>query len=411
MTFKDLQDAIKRGAVSDQAGTEFDDRIKDVTNRALLRISRDCGWRSMRRKSEFTTIKPYDEGSGGGLFHFDSDTINISGSLLVTNDINVGRRIQLGGSSKNFTIKNITGEEAITLTSNYDGVTVSSSTMNILGQEEYNLPLQAGHRMFMWHEEYGYPYLMQYVTDQDFYARGIINTTQGVPITYRMWGEDDTIEQIRTASTLAINSSNAADTSKEIVVFGTVAGYPDSEVITTDGTTGVTVVASTKTFQSVDRVAKSASTTGLISVTANSGADTIATIPAGDRTDSVRYKKVQLYPLPTTNFVMNVQYYKDPYRLVDDNDIHDMGVDFDQAIIYQSIMILKYEQNMDEGDKFAALFKDELRSLRKTNMDKIDWFPSLKRAKDSIRNNRNRLGINNILQYQQVGANYGPTVW
>ncbi len=106
---------------------------------------------------------------------------------------------------------------------------------------------------------------------------------------------------------------------------------------------------------------------------------------------------------------MNLQYYKDPWRLVNDGDVHELGDEFDQALIYLSIAILKYENNMDEGDKFAVLYKDELRVLRRTNVDKLDWLPRLLRPRDNIFP-ANLPGPHRFLAYQQVGADFGPIV-
>lgn len=58
-TFKDLQDEVKRRALRNQAGTEYDEEIKNLLNTSLLRISREAKWRTLRRKTKFTTVKLY----------------------------------------------------------------------------------------------------------------------------------------------------------------------------------------------------------------------------------------------------------------------------------------------------------------------------------------------------------------
>ena len=95
--------------------------------------------------------------------------------------------------------------------------------------------------------------------------------------------------------------------------------------------------------------------------------------------------------------------------MVNDGDIHELGGEFDQAIIYLAIAILKYENNQDEGDKFIGLYKDEVRNLKRTNVDKIDWLPRLKRAKNS--QGPDGILVNRWLSYQQVGSDYGPYLY
>ena len=199
MNFKDLQDEVKRRATRDQSGTQFDTATKNIINTSLFRIARDAPWRVLRRRADFSTISEYSTGSGAGTFTESSNSITITGATFLTDTVEIGRRIELSGSSIEYRIDEITGETAITLDQEYDGTTTTTGTYEILGQEEYNLPIQSRHRMFMWHEAYNYPYKMQYVTDQTFYGRGIFNTVKGIPTNYRMWGTNMVIEQLREA--------------------------------------------------------------------------------------------------------------------------------------------------------------------------------------------------------------------
>jgi len=406
-TFSEIQSEVKRGAIRDQSGTVFDDGIKNVINRALFRLNREAPWRPMRRKSYFETVTTYTTGSGAVSATNDSRNITVTGATFLTDGVQIGRRIKISGSGRYYQIREITGETTLVLDREYDGTTTTSGTYSILAQEEYNMTLQGGHRMFMWHEEYGYPYQMIYITDQDFYVSGLHVTTEAIPLYYRMWGQDMVIEQVRTPSTISVVSSDATDVSIPITVFGIVSGYPDYEIISTNGANGTTTATGSKTFDSVERVSKAQSTDGRITVTANSGDTTISVIPVGEQTWGTIYRKIQLYPLPNTVFPMNVQYYKDPYKLVNDGDVHELGGEFDQSLIYMAIAILKYENNQSEGDKFTGLYVDEVKKLRRSMMDKIDWFPTLKRPKDS-RQTSTVLKVHPYLGYQQVGSQYGP---
>lgn len=403
LTFKDLQDEVKRRSTHEQGGAQFDIATKNIINASIFRISREALWRVLRRKSTFDTVATYTTGSGGGTFTNGSKNITVSGATFITDNIKIGQRIKLQGDSDYFTIKTITGETTLTIDKNYSGTTISGTgTYSILGQEEYNLPIGAGNRMFLWHEEYGYPYQLNFMTEQSFYSCGASNTTESIPTHYRMWGEDMVIEQLLEASTVSVSSSSASDTTQEITIFGIVSGYPDSETVTLNGTSSSTT---TKSFSSVEYIVKNASTEGRVTATGNSGNSTISVIPSGDIMAGLMQRKIQLYPLPNKVFPINIQYYKDPIRLVNDGDVSGLGADFDEAIILLSVSKIKSETSQQEGDRFFAHYKDELRTLKKTNMDKIDWFPSLKRpyAKGSRQPHPNLL-------YQQVGSNFGHRV-
>ena len=265
-TFKDLQDEVLRRATRDQGGTQFDTAIKNIINTSLFRIARTAKWRQLRRTDTFETIVEYTTGSGGGTFTNGSKNVTIVGATFLTDNIQVGRRITLQGDSREFTIKTITGETTLTIDIDYNGTTISGTgTYAILAQEEYNLPVQSSHRVFLWHEQYGRPFQLGFITDQSFFGHGIHNTTQTIPTHYRMWGEDMVIEQLKDTSVITVSSSSSSDTNISIIVFGTVGGFPDTETIVTNSSDGTTTVAGNKSFTKVERVVKASSTVGRIS--------------------------------------------------------------------------------------------------------------------------------------------------
>lgn len=400
-TFADFQNEVKFRSIRDQGGTQFDTAVKNIINTSLFRVNRESPWRSMRRISTFDTVTTYTTGTGGGTFTANSKNITVVGATFITDGIRIGRKILLQGSSKTYKIKTITGETTLTVDRNYDGTTITGTgTYSILPQEEYNLPIQAGHRTFLWHEEYGYPMQMTYSPDQEFFQYSSDTNSVSTPELYRMWGEDMVIAQVLEPSVITISSSVSSDTNISVTVFGIVSGYPDYEVITTNASNGTTAVAGSKSFSLIERVVKGSSSTGRITVTANSGNTTVAVLPVGDTTAGIMYRKVQLWPLPDRVMPINIHYYKDPYRLVNDNDVHELGKDFDEAIILLSTAKMKYDQGQKEdGDRFLALYGDELRSLKKVNTDKLDWFPKLHRYDSGDRNPM----IHSNLSYRQTG--------
>ena len=404
LTFKDLQDEVSRRGQRNKGGTTFTEAIKNLINTSLFRLSREAKWRVMRRRSKITTINLYSQASGSGVFTEGSSSIAIPGAQFVSSGVAIGRRAKLSGDGTFHTINQIIGESGATINENYGGSNTAVGTYSILGQEEYILPIQAGHRVFLWHEEWGTPYVMNYVPDQDFYASGVHITEENIPTHYRMWSEDMVIEQLLEPSVVTVSSTASGDTSIDITVFGVVSGFPDFETITTNSTNGTTAQAGSKVFTSVERVVKSASSTGRITATANSANTTVAVMPVGDTTGGIFYKKIQIWPLPSTIFDINVMYYKDPYRLVNDGDIHEMGQDFDEAIILLATAKLKYEDNQTEGDKFFGLYTDEKNNLRKTNVDKIDFLPSLQRPSQARRGPQR---VHRFLRTSQAGSHFG----
>jgi hypothetical protein len=404
--FKELQDEVKRRATRDQSGTTFDIGIKNSINFSIYRIARDAPWRSLRRKSSFNTVTSYTTGSPCAGVTSGSSVVTLPGANLITDDVRVGRKIKVSQSATYYYINTITGASSLTVDRNIYVSTSTGGTYEILPQEEYTLPIQAGHRIFLWHEGFGYPFRMNYVTDTDFYQHGVYLTVKYIPTHYRMWGEDMTLMQPRQSSVMTISSSDSSDTSIPVTVFGTVSGYPDYEVINTNASNATTAVSGSKVFSTVERITKYGTTVGRITITANSAQDTINVLPIGDTTSGPLYRKIQVYPLPNQVFPIYVQYYKYPYRLVSDGDVHELGEDFDEAIILLATAKVKAEANLGaEADRFMLLWQDEMRSLKRTNIDKFDWFPSLRRPRSS---GSDALAAPNLL-YRQAGANFGPS--
>lgn len=401
--FSDLQSEVARRGTKNQGGSTFTIPIKNLINLSIERIAREANWRQLRRSGKFNTVAPYTTGTV--TCTNGSPTVTGLGTLWLTGTapIVVGRRMSLGGSSQRYTIVSVNSDTSITVDYNFDGATASGLTYNIYGQEEYNLPIQTNKEAILQHERFGYSWTLQYITERQFFASSINTLIQQIPTHYHMWLQDTVIAQPTSASVITISSSSSADTTQSVTVFGTVSGYPDFETI---NLSGISTVAGTKSFTNIDRVTKSASTTGRITITSNSAGTIVAVIPTGYQTDSIRYKKVKLFPLPDSAFPIYVDYYKQPYRLVNDGDIHELGDSFDEAIILLAVGKLKLESNIDEGKTFMQLYQDEINSLKKYNVDKLDWLTTLLKP-GQYRYGSNR--INRFLSYQQLGGGFGPS--
>lgn len=408
-TFLNLVDEVKARATLDKASTEFDESIKNAVNTSLFRLSREANWRTLRRVSTFDTVSSYTTGSGAVSVTNDSKSVTVTGATFLTDGINVGRRVKLGGSSKNYVIETITGEDTFTVNVAYDGTTSTTQTYEIYGQEEYTLPIHSGRVYCLWHEDYGYPYVMQYISDLDFYSANESLTDTNTPVWWRMWQTSSVLDQPKQAGVLAVSSSASGDVSKSITIYGTVSGYPDFETVSTNSSNGTTSVSTTKSFSSVEKVVKDSSTTGRITVTADSANTTVAVLAVGDTAGATEFKKVQIFPFPNRVFPINVLFYQEPVRMVNDTDFHIMGHEFDEAIILLATAKMNYSQSKKEGDKYFALYTDEVKNLRKDNVDKItNRFNRLRRT--NMHHSRGSRTGSRYLGFGQLGGNYGPRV-
>jgi len=404
LTFKDLQDEIKRRSIRNQAGDVYDEEIKNAINASLLSLAREAKWRPLRRKTTFRTIESYTSGTNFVAVTQSSTAVSLISTAcdLWADQVQVGRRVRIGTDSRYYVIKAINSNTNFVIDLPYRGSTATRTNYEVYPQEEYSLPIQVDHRSFLWHEDYGYPYLMYFIPDQSFLKTGSYLSSKATPTHYRMWGENMVRAEVPTATPLMLVSSSASDTTQQVTVFGNVSGYPAYEVVTLGGTTTTRTVLE---FETVERIAKNASTAGTITVTASRSTYVLTVLPAGDTTATIKYSKVQLHPLPTRVFDVNVYYYKEPYRLVNNGDTHEMGQEFDEAIILLSVAKIKYQDSQGEGDRFLQLYATEVSSLRKYNVDKIDWQITLKRPKED----RVEPFVSGNLLFSQAGPYFGPS--
>ena len=403
LTFIDLQNEVSRRAIRNQAGNEYTEEIKNVINTSLFRIARESKWRSLRRRAYFPVKSSYTSGTNFVTVTQSSTNISLISTAcdLWVDQIEVGRRVKFAGDGNYYQVRSINSNTNFTIDLPFKGTTTTRTTYEIMPQDEYTLPVQVDHRAFLWHEDFGYPYRMYYVPDQTFYDTRIILNQKYTPTHYRMWGENTVKVQVPTATPLRVVSSSAGDTTQTVTIFGNVGGNLSYETVTLGGTTAT---QTSLEFESVERIAKNSSTSGYITVTSSRGSYTITTLPMGDTTSTILFSKVQIHALPTRVFNINVHYYKTPYRLVNDGDIHELGQEFDEAIIMLSVAKIKYQDSQAEGDRWLTLFTEELNNLRKTNVDKIDWTPILKRPSQD---RTDPFIVKNLL-YRQVGPTYGP---
>lgn len=123
-------------------------------------------------------------------------------------------------------------------------------------------------------------------------------------------------QQPSSASTLSIVSSSAADTSQVVRIKGLDSnGVELNESVTLAGTSTAT---SANTYSEIKSLSKSASTTGRITITSNSGAVTVAIMSPADL--SYRVKIMRLHESPSSAIVVKAPYIVKPYPLSSDYD-------------------------------------------------------------------------------------------
>jgi hypothetical protein len=144
---------------------------------------------------------------------------------------------------------------------------------------------------------------------------GEIQDESGTPRKY--FPEEDTVNaQPTSASALAVSSSDAADTTQKVRVIGIAGGEQRTETVTLNGTTAVNTVNS---YTRVIAISKDGNTAGVITVTSNAAAVTVATIDPLDV--APRYPKLHLIRRPDSAISYTVTYKVKVPPLINAEDV------------------------------------------------------------------------------------------
>lgn len=413
-TFQDMQTEVLRRGTRDQSGTQFNQAAANLVNTAMWTVARTARWKQLRRETQFNTVTSYADSTALANVTANSTSVTLPNADLLTNDIQPGRYIKINGSAKYYRILQVNSATTLTLDQPWDGTSSTGATYGILPQEYYSLPIQIGHEAFFWHRAYGYPIMLRYIPTQDFYRTGALDILTNVPFHYRMWGCDASIEQPKQPGILSYVSTSNSDNPISVTVAGIVKFtnsntneifyIPDTETVSV---TGTTPVSGTKSFVSVDMITKNSNTVGAISITSDNGYTQVGILPAGNTTTGPLTTKIQLYPLPYKAFPIRCFYYKLPFKMVNSGDVHELGEEFDEAIILLATSKILAEQRlMQDSQNFYMLYEKEIANLRRINVDKIDWMPILKKPSDDDQINYFTGG----LRFVQIGSGgwFGP---
>jgi len=228
-----------------------------------------------------------------------------------------------------------------------------------------------------------------------------IQDTNGTPRNY--WWEGSTVAaQPTSASVIAVASNSASDTSQTVRIWGISGGNEVNEQISLNGTTGVN---STNSYTRVDRVSKSATTSGTITGTSNAAAVTVFTMDPSSRT--ARHIKIHLLRRPQSNTTYTVVYkirtpkleFADDVPMIDCSQALVIGAYCDalrQQRQHSKAKVLEFNPNMPsdvstyEGRVLQILQKFEQQAeniplmtpqIQRDPIDQVDTFFAFPRRK------------------------------
>lgn len=217
----------------------------------------------------------------------------------------------------------------------------------LLWPDVETLTLSLSTRVYTLHAEFWRP---DYFYNRDAKAFLIETPERQIVATGERWASDTgrtpwfrfgavnpVAAQPTSASVLTLVSSSASDTggSKAITIYGTASGALTSETLTPTGTTPV--VGSTA-FQRILGVTKGAAWVGTLTMTSNSGGVTNLTLLPVELGRT--YQTIELFRLPTAPDVIEYRFFRQPRKLVLDNDIPDIPYAHAQILVWDALLLM-----------------------------------------------------------------------
>lgn len=198
---------------------------------------------------------------------------------------------------------------------NYSNINLSYQLSLVSGTQDYALPNDFGKELYV--RDATNLSNIPFISFQQLvetYPESL--TSSGTVERYTIF-RDSVLKQPTSSSLITVVSSSSADTSQTMHIKGTDSnGVELIEDITLTGTSNA---VSTNSFVSIRSISKSATTTGTVTVTSNSGAVTVALFGPSDLTYSVM--KIRFHYIPSAAATFDIPYYVKPYLLVNDLDV------------------------------------------------------------------------------------------
>ena len=232
------------------------------------------------------------------------------------------------------------------------------------------------------------PLKIRFIPDDLFYEYIPNPTATGNPKWYRIWEEEGVEVRLSTDDTIEILSGSASDTTQTV----RIVGYDANGLLRTESLTlsGTTAVAGTITYDAgkVLRVSKSADTTGVITVRETTADTVLVRLAPTER--APHFKIISFYPIPSSAISLYMEYFTRIRKLEGDNDVPDIDERYIWIVRLGTMAkVYQYQGKLELFNSTMAMFGAAIRSMVKSDMQNIDFIPTLRSQLDFIR----RIGI------------------
>ncbi len=274
----------------------------------------------------------------------------------------------------------------------------------VASQEDYNLDEEVDEIRLL--RQRTSPAKLLHVPDHIFYELQADPEGQstGIPRYYRLWEETGFGTNLAVADTIYVSSSSSSDGSGfNVRVVGRDSnGLVVAETLTLNGTTSVT---SSTTWQAAGlmQISKSAQTTGTITCYRTTGATVLSRISPEET--APRFKRLSLYPIPSSVLTMYLEYDERLRLLVHDTDVSQIDHKWMWLLIEGTLAkVWKYKQHEFNAQASQQLYERGVRKMRAQSERNLDYIPSLRCRDEALTGVRRATdSVNDALPVYSLG--------
>lgn len=185
-------------------------------------------------------------------------------------------------------------------------------------------------------------------------------------------------KQPSNASDIFVDSTSASDTNTVFIEGIRTGGYPVSLSTTMTGTTGKSLSASFNDIIEITKFYLSAAAVGTVTLIEDSeGGTVLATIPIGQT--YARYKRIALWPCPSSAITFSVDYERDLPDMANANDEPVLPVRFHPMLLHRALMSEMTKKDDSRYANAAREFERYLANLKYFTASASDQRPVMGR--------------------------------
>ena len=246
----------------------------------------------------------------------------------------------------------------------------------VVSQESYNLDEEVDRIAFL--RQITTPRKLMTLPDHLFYQNvpDPENLSTGNPRYYRLWEETGFSTQNTSAEKVTVVSSSTSDTSKVVIVGReSTNNLVVAEEITLNGTTAV---SSTNTYAigGLLNCSKAAATVGTITIKGATSSTTFSLISPEEI--APRFKRLSLFPIPSSAITMYLEYYERIRLLVNDGDVPQLDHKWNWVLREGALAkSWEYKQNDAAAQQHLQVYLRGLELMRRQDQVNLDYVPVL----------------------------------